>query len=309
MIYYSIQTLSFLIFSLTKCSLSPAELKNPGRITGINNQNTTGYNLTAPDTIFNLPGVLHEISGFAFTGDHTLACIQDEKGTVFFYSTTNNEISRQASFYSSGDFEDIAKVGKTLYILRSDATLFEIEDFEAPDLKAISFGLNIPAYDNEGLCFDKENNRLLIASKGNSGKGEAFKNKREIYGFDLRTKTLIETPVFTFDEKLLKQFATDHKIELPVKVKKSGKTEPDIKFRPTAIGIHPISKKLFLLSGPDQLFFIFSPQGNIEHIEPLNPELFNQPEGLGFLENGDLFISNEGQDKQPTLLRFNYKTL
>jgi len=308
MIYYSIQTLGLLIFSLTKCSLAPDDLNSPIRSTGINNQSTTGYNLTAPDTIFNLPGALHEISGFAFTNDHTLACIQDERGTIYFYSTANNEISKQASFYSSGDFEDIAKVGKSLYILRSDATLFEIEDYDAPDLKAISYGLNIPAYDNEGLCYDKENNRLLIASKGNSGKDETFKNKREIYGFDLHTKTLIETPVFTFDEKLLKQFATEHNIELPVKVKKSGKTVPDIKFRPTAIGIHPITKKLFLLSGPDQLFFIFSPQGNIEHLEALNSELFNQPEGMGFLENGDLFISNEGQDKQATLLRFNYKT-
>lgn len=307
MIYYAFQTMSILLFILTKCEFSMNNPSSPPVQVGINSQSITGYNLSTPDSIVILPKALHEISGLTTLDHHSFACIQDERGTLFIYNLDLDQITKQISFYSSGDFEDIAKVGKAFYILRSDATLFEIEDVEAPDIKTISFGLNIPAYDNEGLCYDKENNRLLIASKGNSGKGEAFKNQREVYAFDLKTKTLVETPAFTFDEKQLKQFATDQKIDLPVKVKKSGKTVPDIKFRPSAIGIHPITKQLFLISGPDQLFFIFSPLGVIEHLEPLDPELFNQPEGLTFSENGDLFITNEGQEKQPTLLRFNYK--
>jgi len=295
-----------ILLAVLKCGLLDL---NPEQavISGTNNQAITGYNLSSPDATIILPAVLHEISGLTIIDSNIIACIQDENGALFMYNPELNEIISKENFYGIGDFEDICKVGPSIYIIRSDATLFEIENYKIKPIKAISFGLNIPAYDNEGLCYDKENNRLLIASKGNSGKGEDSKNKRDIYGFDLHTKTLIETPVFTFDEKLLKQFAIDQKVELPVKVKKSGKTVPDIKFRPTAIGIHPITKKLFLLSGPDQLFFIFSPQGILEHLEPLDPELFNQPEGLSFMENGDLFISNEGQDKKPTLLRFNYR--
>jgi hypothetical protein len=41
-------------------------------------------------------------------------------------------------------------------------------------------------------------------------------------------------------------------------------------------------------------------------MERLNPDLFNQPEGITFMKNGDLFISNEGKKKSPTLVRFNY---
>jgi len=299
--------LLILILSLLKCSFPALDPGERFIFPATNNQAVTGYNLTTPDAIAQLPHALREISGLTLIDTSLFACVQDENGTLFIYHRGQNEIISKESFYSSGDFEDLCRVGQTIFVLRSDATLFEIENYEGRPLKTVSYGLNIPAYDNEGLCYDKENNRLLIASKGNSGKGEEFKNKREIYGFDLKTKSLIENPIFTFDEKLLKQFATDQNIQLPVKVKKSGKTVPDIKFRPTAIGIHPISKKLFLLSGPDQLFFIFSSDGNIEHIEPLDPELFTQPEGLCFFENGDLFISNEGQEKQATLLRFNYK--
>ncbi len=46
--------------------------------------------------------------------------------------------------------------------------------------------------------------------------------------------------------------------------------------------------------------------GNIEHIEQLNPTMFNKAEGITFYENGDMLITNEGQDNKPTLLHFKY---
>jgi hypothetical protein len=46
---------------------------------------------------------------------------------------------------------------------------------------------------------------------------------------------------------------------------------------------------------------------DLEHVEQLNPALFNKAEGITFLENGDMLISNEGQSKKPTVLRFNYR--
>ena len=71
--------------------------------------------------------------------------------------------------------------------------------------------------------------------------------------------------------------------------------------------IHPLSGKLFLLSAPDHLLFIFKMTGELEHIEVLDQSIFNKPEGIAFLANGDMLISNEGQNKQPTLLRFKYQ--
>jgi hypothetical protein len=47
--------------------------------------------------------------------------------------------------------------------------------------------------------------------------------------------------------------------------------------------------------------------GSIEHIELLDPTMFNKAEGITFYDNGDMLITNEGQDKKPTLLYFKYR--
>jgi hypothetical protein len=42
------------------------------------------------------------------------------------------------------------------------------------------------------------------------------------------------------------------------------------------------------------------------HMEKLNPAMFNKPEGITFFANGDMLITNEGQEGSPTLLCFPY---
>lgn len=278
--------------------------------TDTNNEKTTGYNLTAPDVSFILPDTLREVSGLTYIDSTSFACIQDENGILFIYDVVKNEIKKQYTFNIDGDYEGITRVGKTIYVLRSDGTLFEISDYESKGFKLNSYVTGIPANNNEGLCYDQYNNRLLIACKGKIGKGPEFKDRRVIYGFDLQTKTLSKEPVFDFNLQTIKDFAVKKQIDLPTKErKKKGETvtEPFLKFRTSAICIHPVTKKLFLLSASDHLLFIFNMNGTTEHIEQLNPTMFNKAEGITFFENGDMLITNEGQDKKPTLLRFKYK--
>lgn len=275
-----------------------------------NNEKTIGYNLTAPDVSLILPDTLREVSGLTYIDSTSFACVQDENGILFIYDVIKNEIKNQYTFSINGDYEGITRVNKTIYVLRSDGTLFEISDYESKDFKLTAHTTGIPANNNEGLCYDKDNNRLLIACKGKIGKGPEFKDKRVIYAFDLTTKTLTKEPVFDFDLQAIRQFALNNKISLPTRTKKNGQiTEPIIKFRTSAICIHPSTKKLFLLSASDHLLFIFNMNGSIEHIEQLNPTMFNKAEGITFFENGDMLITNEGQDKKPTLLRFKYKKI
>jgi hypothetical protein len=292
-------TLFILIFLLFGCSSTYTQ--NDKKV-------VHGYALSSPDATFTLPDILMEISGAAYIGSNSLACIQDENGYIFIYNILKGEISDQYSFSIDGDYEGITLVGQTLYVLRSDGTLFEIPDYKAKTPALSSYITGIPAANNEGLCYDKENNRLLIACKSSVGKGKELKDHRAIYAFDLKTKTLGKEPVFNFDVHVLKNFALKHNVPMEVRSKKDGKiTEPILRFRPSAICIHPISKKLFLLSAVDHMLFIFDMKGNIEHMEALNPEVFNKAEGITFFENGDMLITNEGQNKKPTILRFNYK--
>jgi hypothetical protein len=149
---------------------------------------------------------------------------------------------------------------------------------------------------------------LLVACKSAPAKGREFKDVRMIYGFDLKTKKLDDEPVFSFDVSDIRNFVSANKINVPSRQKKKGAIEvPIIRFRTSAIDIHPITKKLYLLSAADHLLFIFDRKGTLEHIEQLDPQVFNKAEGITFFDNGDLLITNEAQDKKPTLLKFTYK--
>ncbi|HSL87518.1 MAG TPA: hypothetical protein VK861_11325, partial [Bacteroidales bacterium] len=134
---------------------------------------------------------------------------------------------------------------------------------------------------------------------------DAKKSKRAIYGFNLNKKKLLEKPVIKFDMSDIRKFAIENKIDLPMTGKKDKK-EPVIELRASAIAIHPLTNKLYLISGVEKLLFVFDMEGTIEYMEKLDSDLFRQPEGITFLGNGDMLISNEGRGDRATILRFNF---
>jgi len=281
----------------------PSENVNSPGVTG-----RTGYNLTAPDKIYNLPPSLQEISGITEVDASSVACVQDEHGIVFIYDLNRNSITKHISFGSEGDYEGVARVNKTLYILRSDEVLAEIADFTSTESPKKAYDTGIPGKDAEGLCYDPKNNRLLIAPKEISSDNPSTQATRHIYGFNLASKTLIKGTVMDFDIKKIEEFAVRNNIKVPMKGKKGEEKEPDISMKISAIGIHPITYKLYAISGPERLLFVFNMNGTIDSIERLDKDLFAQPEGITFMTNGDMLISNEGAKGIPTIVRFNYLT-
>ncbi len=271
-------------------------------------QVTLSYNFDVPASSLVLPPVLHEISGLTIIDTTTIACIQDEDGILFLYDLKNNVLKQQFTFGLNGDYEGITRVKNTLYVLRSDGVLFEINNYHSGKLKVKTYGTGIPAVNNEGLCYDSLNNRLLIGAKGKINKDAINKDKRFIYEFSLATKMLVKEPVFTFYTGQINAFAKNNGITLPKRQAKTGKViETGFKLNTSEIGIHPLTKQLYVLSATDHCLFMFNMNGSIEKVEPLNSVLFNKAEGLSFFPNGDLLVSNEGQMNKPTLLRFNYK--
>jgi len=266
-----------------------------------------GYDLSVPDRIYFLPRILQEISGITELDDASIACIQDEQATIFIHDINKNEIIRRLTVGDSGDYEGIARVDKTIFILRSDGLLSEITNFESGEFKKTDYSTGIPWKNNERICYDRNNNRLLIAPKETPGKDSGNKNLRFIYGFSLSSHKLINEPVFRFDLSLIKKFALENKIKVPMKGKKREKEKPDLELKITEIGIHPITGNLFALSGTERILYIFDMNGNIRYIKRLDSDLFRQPEGITFMNNGDMYISNEGKKKLPTLVRFKYK--
>jgi len=269
-----------------------------------------GYNLTAPDRVYNLPKKLKEISGITEIDSSRIACIQDEREIVFIYDLKSDQITRKIDCGYKGDYEGIARVDSTLYILRSDGEITEIKNFETDKYVRSYFHSGIPWKDNEGLCYDPTNNCLLITSKEIPQKGSENRDKRFIYGFNLTSNKPVQEPVFTIDLSSIDSFAVANNIKVPMKDKKKGKKkEPDIRFQVSDLAIHPVTGRLFLLSSVDKLLFVINMKNEIEHIERLDPDLFGQPEGITFMKNGDMIISIEGQKKSATLVRFNYRTV
>ena len=274
-------------------------------------EKSTGYNFKSPDESIELPSLLHEISGVTYIDSLNFACIQDENGILFIYDTRERKIKREFKFFSKGDYEGIARVDDTIFVLRSDGVLLEIADYKSDSIIVVPYQTNIPSKDNEGLCYDSENRRLLIACKESTGKGELSKDNRYVFSFNLDSMHLVPDPVFSFNIEELKAFAKTNKVKLPLKGKKKGlKVETVLKFQASEIAIHPLSKRMFILSAEDYMLFVFDKTGEIEQMVMLNHTMFNQPEGITFLENGDMLISNEGPGKGPaTLLRFNYHSV
>lgn len=269
-------------------------------------QNTLGtYDLKKPASILVLPDTLREVSGLTMLDSVQFACVQDENGILFIYHSVKNDIIKQYRFAIDGDYEGIARVGQDMYVLRSDGVIFEILNYQYSSFKLNTYKTGIPCGNSEGLCYDPGGKRLLIGCKSRIGKGDELKNRRAIYSFDLGTKKLGKDPLYEYDTEAVKNQALKMGVPLPRKQKKGG-SEIVFRFAISAICIHPSTGELFILSALDHMLLITDKTGNISTILQLDPKVFNKAEGITFFPNGDMLITNEAQNKKPTLLLFKY---
>jgi uncharacterized protein YjiK len=165
----------------------------------------------------------------------------------------------------------------------------------------IHYNLALITDDNEGLCFDSKNNRLLIAGKSKPN-APHDKTNRIIYAFDLLTKTLGSKPAYIIDTNLVETNAKRFNLDPREKTAK-GKVKP-YNFRPSSIDIHPKTGQIFILSSADKMLIVINPAGNVLHMQSLNTGRFPQPEGIAFVNNGTMLITNEAAGKVPTLKVF-----
>jgi DNA-binding beta-propeller fold protein YncE len=157
----------------------------------------------------------------------------------------------------------------------------------------------------EGLAFDAAANRLMLACKGKAGKDDRFKRKRAVFAFDLETEKLADEPVFLIDRDEIQRWADSGKGGLTEKLAEFFEPSlADDAFAPSGIAIHPLTKEIFIVSSVGKIVVVLNPTGDIVHLEPLDPELHRQPEGICFDRDGTLFIANEGKGGTAKIFRF-----
>ncbi|MFD2245899.1 SdiA-regulated domain-containing protein [Pontibacter ruber] len=241
--------------------------------------------LTEPEARWELPGNLREVSGIALLSDDLIACVQDEEGAIHLYDLGKKQVVQKIDFAGPGDYEGIAVAGKDAFILRSDGTLFEVADFRnsSPAVKEHKTVL-AATQDAEGLAYDEENDRLLIACKGFDSKlGE----NKGIYAFTLADKKMESKPAITIP--LTQE-------QLASAGKKKQKSKYDV-LQPSSLEKHPTSGELYVLDAANSRLHTLDELGRIQKTTTLDKNLLSQPEGMTFGANGELYIASEGGKK------------
>lgn len=275
-----------------------------------NNLNDTTKQTLEPTggKFYSIPNELIEISGISFINDSTLAAIQDEEGILYFYNLNREEIIQKYEFWKGKDYEDLAVTGEDLWIVNSSGTLYELKNFKKGFSKPNVFKTVLKEDNNiEGLAFDKQHNRLLLAVKDRSIDGN--EKEKDIYAFDLKTKTLNEQPVYSIKLSEIEEFFKGDQIEEFSKkiLKAVGNQNLNEVFRTSALNFHPKTGELYVLSSLNNIIAVLSSDGRLLKVLELDGKEFIQPEGLAFTDDGRLFISNEGKGIQANIIEIKYE--
>jgi len=224
---------------------------------------------------WDLPNILFEVSGIAWLDANRFAAVQDEVGTVYIYNRSTNKIEKEIPFAGPGDYEGLAVDGDRAWVIRSDGHLYSFN--MSKGISSVKEYANSTLKKNniEGLCFDKKNNRLLLAEK--NGKGG-------VYAFDLATNLLEEEPIF--------------RIQLDGK----GGGKKDKGIQTSEIAINPVTGDYYVAEGPRAMLYILDSKGNFKSSRDLGKG-FAKAEGITFSPAGDLFISNEGKKNPGNIIQ------
>ena len=264
--------------------------------------NGSGYSFDHPDSVYELPKSLAEISGLTLLDDHHLGAIHDESSKLFVIDARTGKITDRRDMGASRDYEGVERVGDTVYVLNSNGTIYEIRDWKSNKQITAKYKTGLHSKnDNEGLAYDAANHRLLIACKEYPGKG--LKGYKAIYAFDLEQKRLLPDPVFKID-------LAQARAAVPAKKKQNKSWWKRTKqIKPAALAVHPLTQQLFIISSVKRRMIVLNSDGSLAAAYKLPKKYFVQAEGMAFLPNGDLFISNERAKREAaTLLRFNYRS-
>ncbi|KAA5541685.1 hypothetical protein F0145_20160 [Adhaeribacter rhizoryzae] len=252
------------------------------------------WNKEAPSTDiairqkWEVPAILKEVSGIAFLGNNQFACVQDEAGVIFILNTSTGKIDKQVTFGAAADYEGIAMVGRTAYVVRSEGKIFEVDniDRKPPRIREYSTGLT-KKNNVEGIAYDQKQNRLLLVIKGAEAGTKDYKG---IYAFNLQTKKFVAEPVFKINlhDSLLANYKGEN-------LNKA--------LRPAEIAIDPVTGLIYLIEASNPQLFILNNDGSLKLRYKLDETVFGQPEGLTFSPSGDLYISNEGKKEKGNILK------
>ncbi len=258
------------------------------------------YQLTKPDQSFKMPDKLEEISGLTIGPKNKfLYTVQDEKGNIYKIDLNSGEVTKKIDFGKDGDYEGLAYHQNTIYVTKSNGTIYQVKDPDGEDLVVSTYKTDLKGKnDVEGLCYQAASNSLLLACKGIPTMGETTEeaaNRKSVYRFDLATKKLIADPLYKITLRKVQQFLKKATHHSEFQNFQSYLSQDNFKFSPSGIAIHPESHEIYILSSSKKMLLIMNVAGDIQYLAKLNKKIHRQPEGITFGKDGTLYIANEGK--------------
>lgn len=267
------------------------------------------YTLYSPAQKFKLDDELDEISGLTYLQSGLLASVQDEDGKIYTIDTDKEEIDKEYKFEKDGDYEGIALVGQAIYVLRSDGDIYRVDDYKDEDDDSKKYETALSSdNDTEGLAYFPPENALLIACKASpSINNKRYSYSRAIYKFDLLAKELDEQPFLLIDLNEIKKRLKETALSRFAK-EFASLFDPagDNYFQPSGVAVHPITQDIYIIANVGKLLIVYSSDKKLKYVEPLDVDLFKQPEGICFTPEGNMFISNEARGGKANILQFSY---
>ncbi|MGY4386143.1 uncharacterized protein YjiK [Pedobacter sp. UYP24] len=253
-----------------------------------------GYDFTKAEK-FNMPSSLLEISGIAFKNgkSDTVYSIQDEDGKLFRQQW---QVKKQQNlkFASKGDFEDLAIIKDMVIAFKSNGSFytFPLNEMGKKETKNVKEAKKlVPKGEYEGIYADQKNSEIYVLCKS----CPIDKKKKQVTGYILK---------FNVDQ-IAFALADSFKVDL----KKIPVLNPKLKsnLNPSALAKNILTNEWYILSTMNKLLVVTDSSWNIKELHKLNSSVFNQPEGLAFDRQNNLFISNEGDElTDGNVLKFKY---
>lgn len=235
---------------------------------------------------------LNEISGIAFRKQNKLLAVSDSKEKIVQIDLETKKLKdvTGAVVPPDSDLEDVVEVDSSIYVLQSRGALKEVREGAADTAGVKTYDLGLPGKnDFETVYYDATAGGLVLLCKSCAHeKGRSF---RSAYRFDLSTKTFDSTVFFTISKDEVRTLLNDR----------------EAKFDPSAAAVHPLNKRLYILSSAGNLLVITDTRGKVIAAYKLSTATFPQAEGIAFAPNGDMYIANEGKSGSPTLLLFPHR--
>lgn len=263
--------------------------------TGKKVENPPGYDLQKPKK-YSMPDILQEISGIAFhKGDSSIVYAQQDEDGKLFKLPLGTKDDTRTKFAEKGDYEDVSIMDDWALLLKSNGDIyaFPLSETDKTETTIVKQSFNLlPKGEYEGMFADEQSKKVYVLCK--SCKVDKGAKETSVYSLDFKPDGTL---------KLDKSF----KINVSKMDNFTGKKKGT--FHPSALAIHPISKDWYIVSSVNKALVVLSPSWQLKGAYHLSSNTFNQPEGIAFDRDANLYISNEGSETQVgNILRFDYTT-